>query len=52
VTSLEGSSDLMSCYPHPLKDSIRRNGGLTTEMKKIRNGAELRKIVDPCPDAF
>jgi hypothetical protein len=50
VTSLEGTSDLMSYYPGSVKDWIRRNGGLTTEMKKITNGTELWKIVDPCPD--
>ena len=50
VTSLEGTSDLMSYYPDSVKDWIRRNGGLTTEMKKIKNGADLWKIVDPCPD--
>jgi hypothetical protein len=52
VTSLEGTSDLMSYYPDTVKDWIRRNGGLTTEMKKIRNGEELWKIVDPCPDEW
>ena len=52
VTSLEGTSELMSYYPDPLKDWIRRNGGLTTEMKKIKNRIELWKIVDPCPDAW
>jgi len=26
----EGTSDLMSYYPQPVKDWIRRNGGLTT----------------------
>jgi hypothetical protein len=52
VTSLEGTSDLMSYYPETVKDWIRRNGGLTTEMKKIKNGADLWKIVDPCPEAF
>jgi hypothetical protein len=50
VTSLEGTSDLMSYYPDSVKDWIRRNGGLTTEMKKIKNGADLWKIVDPCPE--
>jgi len=50
VTSVEGTSDLMSYYPDAVKDWIRRNGGLTTEMKKIKNGEELWKIVDPCPD--
>ena len=50
VTSAEGTSELMSYYPDAVKDWIRRNGGLTTQMKKIKNGAELWKIVDPCPD--
>src|SRR6201996_9338388 len=52
VTSTEGTSDLMSYYPDTVKDSIRRNGGLTTEMKKIRNGVDLWTIVDPCPEEF
>ena len=52
VTSYEGTTDLMSYYPRSVKDWIRRNGGLTTEMKKIKNGPELWKIVDPCPDDF
>ena len=52
VMSSEGTSDLMSYYPDTVKDWIRRNGGLTTEMKKIKNGGELWKIVDPCPEEF
>ncbi|MEW6642846.1 MAG: hypothetical protein AB1586_20235 [Pseudomonadota bacterium] len=52
VTSYEGTSDLMSYYPDTVKDWIRRNGGLTPEMKKIKNGTELWKIVDPCPEDF
>lgn len=52
VTSTEGTSELMSYYPDAVKDWIRRNGGLTTEMKKIKNGAELWKIVDPCPEEW
>src|ERR1700687_5699691 len=31
VTSSEGTSDLMSYYPQPVKDWIRRNGGLAHE---------------------
>ena len=46
VTSSEGTSDLMAYYPDTVKDWIRRNGGLTTDMKKIKNGGELWKIVD------
>jgi hypothetical protein len=52
VTSMEGTADLMSYYPDTVKDWIRRNGGLTTEMKKIKNGMDLWRIVDPCPDDF
>ena len=52
VTSVEGTSELMSYYPDTVKDWIRRNGGLTTEMKRIKNGVELWKIVDPCPEEF
>ena len=52
VTSAEGTADLMSYYPDTVKDWIRRNGGLTTEMKKIKNGVDLWKIVDPCPEDF
>src|SRR3954469_12196490 len=52
VPSYEGASDLMAYYPQPVKEWISRNGGLTTEMKKIKNGRDLWKIVDPCPDEF
>jgi hypothetical protein len=52
VTSAEGTSDLMSYYPQPVKDWIRRNGGLTNEIKRIKNGVDLWKIVDPCPEDF
>jgi len=52
VTSASGTSDLMSYYPGTVIDWIRRNGGLSTEMKKIKNGEELWKIVDPCPDEW
>jgi hypothetical protein len=52
VTSYEGTSDLMAYYPQPVKEWISRNGGLTTTMKKIKNGADLWKIVDPCPEEF
>ena len=52
VTSAEGTSDLISYYPETVRDWIRRNGGLTNEMKKITNGEVLWKIVDPCPDEW
>ncbi len=52
VTSFEGTSDLMSYYPKPVKEWISRNGGLTTDMKNVKNGNDLWKIVDPCPEEF
>jgi hypothetical protein len=52
VTSYAGTNDLMSYYPNTVKDWIRRKGGLTPEMKRVRNGPELWAMVDPCPDEF
>ena len=52
INSAEGTDTLMSYYSEPVKDWIRRNGGLTPEMKKIKNGPDMWKIVDPCPEEF
>ena len=52
VTSIAGTAELMSVYPNPVKDWIARQGELTPEMKKLRNGADLWMIVNPCPDWF
>jgi hypothetical protein len=52
VTSHAGTADLMSYYPAPVKDWIARKGGLTPEMKRVRNGPELWAMIDPCPDDF
>src|SRR3978361_453836 len=52
VTSTDGTSDLMSYYPDTVKDWIRRNGGVTPQMKKIKKGQNLWKIVAPCPEEF
>lgn len=52
ITSYSGTADLMSYYPTPLKDWIKRNGGLTQNMKRIRNGMDLWMIIDPCPEEF
>ncbi len=52
VTSYAGTADLMSYYPESVKDWIARNGGLTPEMKKVRNGPAMWAIVDPCPEEF
>ncbi len=50
VTSNAGTADLMSYYPPSVKTWINRNGGLTTEMKRVRSGPDLWTMVDPCPD--
>ena len=52
VTSVDGTAELMSYYPDRVRDWIRRNGGLTTDIKKIKNGIDLWKIVDPCPEEW
>ena len=52
VTSYAGTADLVSYYPQSVKDWISRNGGLTPEMKRVKNGPDLWTIVDPCPDEF
>ena len=52
ITSAAGTSELMSYYPDTVKDWIRQNGGLTTKMKVIKNGPQLWKIVNPCPDEW
>jgi hypothetical protein len=52
VTSYAGTADLMSYYPPPVKDWIQRQGGLTPEMKKVKNGPDLWAMIDPCPEEF
>ena len=52
VTSYAGTAELVSYYPPPVKSWIQRKGGLTPEMKRVRNGPELWAMVDPCPDEF
>ena len=42
----------MSVYPASVKSWIARHGGLTPQMKRLKNGAELWAIIDPCPDEF
>ena len=52
VMSYSGTADLMSYYPQSVKDWIDHHGGLTPQMKHVKNGPELWAIVDPCPDEF
>jgi hypothetical protein len=52
VTSHAGTADLMSYYPPPVKAWIARKGGLSPEMKRVKNGPDLWAMIDPCPDDF
>ena len=52
VMSYAGTADLVSYYPQSVKDWIQRKGGLTPQMKRIKNGPDLWAIIDPCPEAF
>jgi hypothetical protein len=52
VASAEGTADLVSYYPLTVREWIKRNGGLTLQMKHVRNGVDLWTIVDPCPEEF
>ena len=52
VTSYEGTADVMSYYPETVKDWLDRHGGITPNMKRVKNGPELWTIVDPCPEEF
>src|SRR5215468_9905745 len=38
VLSYEGTADVMSYYPQTVKEWITRHGGLTADMKKVKNG--------------
>src|SRR5262245_53709716 len=40
IMSADGTEELLSYYPQPVKDWIIRNGGLTPELKRVRNGPE------------
>jgi hypothetical protein len=52
ILSEEATADMMSYYPESVKLWLSRHGGLTPDLKKLRNGPELWEIVDPCPGAF
>jgi hypothetical protein len=50
VLSYEGTADVMSYYPETVKRWLESHGGLTPSTKKVKNGPDLWKIVDPCPE--
>jgi hypothetical protein len=52
VMSYAGTADLVSYYPQSVKSWIARHGGLTPQMKHVKNGPDLWAMVDPCPEEF
>ncbi len=52
IASASGTADLLTYYPPALKQWINRVGGLTLNMKHLKNGPDLWAIIDPCPDEF
>jgi hypothetical protein len=42
----------LSYYPQSVREWIARKGGLTPQMKVVRNGPDLWKMVDSCPEEF
>ena len=51
VASASGTADLLSYYPPALKAWMPR-GGLKPQMQRIKNGPELWRIIDPCPEEY
>jgi hypothetical protein len=51
VTNYWATADMLAYYPEAVKNWIDRHGGLTAEMKTLKNGPELWTIIDPCPKA-
>jgi hypothetical protein len=49
VTNYWSTADMLACYPEAAKKSLDRHGGLTADIKTVKNGPELWAIIDPCP---
>jgi hypothetical protein len=52
TAEVEHTADLIAHYPPSVKKWINRHGGLTLNMKRVKNGPDLWAILDPCPDEF
>ena len=50
VTSYWDTADMLAYYPETVKEWIDRHGGLTADVKTVKNGPELWAIVNPCPE--
>jgi hypothetical protein len=49
VTNHWATADMLAYYPETVKKWIERQGGLTADMKTVKNGPELWAIINPCP---
>jgi hypothetical protein len=47
-----GTRDLLSYYSEPVLDWIERKGGLTPQMKVVKNGPDLWSMLLPCPEEW
>ena len=47
-----GTRDLLAYYSEPVLDWIDRNGGLTPNMKVVKNGPDLWSMLLPCPEEW
>ena len=52
LTSYWDTADMLAYYPETVKQWLDRHGGLTPDVKTVKNGPELWAIVDPCPEDF
>jgi hypothetical protein len=52
VAHAAGTRDLLSYYSEPVLDWIGRNGGLTPDMKVVKNGPDLWSMLLPCPEEW
>jgi len=52
VAHAAGTRDLMSYYSEPVLDWIERKGGLTPQMKSVKNGPDLWSMLHPCPEEW
>jgi len=49
VTNYWSTADMLAYYPETVKKWIDRHGGLTADIKTVKNGPELWAIINPCP---
>ena len=49
MTNYWATADMLAYYPETVKKWLDRHGGLTADMKTMKNGPDLWAIVDPCP---